>query len=278
MKNPLWLIAGLVATVALLARPGTREATHIRLASVDTAQAPADTPPSPYPPTPTGEIVLPPPGRDQEPPLGDFVHLIDVSGSTNQGRATDPLRDVVPLLGPTIRALAGLDEVLPQRHRVGTIGSVSLRQKPRCTLAVPRRTLFVSLDTTAFPRALSACERLVSSSAIEPGTDIRGALLYAGLSLRGKRPALRGIVLFSDLEEHMAKGLEPAVPDLQGLCVAIVMQITEPAARDPSRIDSLQTAWSSHVRRWGARDVTTLTTMGYSDAELASFFRSCEDR
>jgi hypothetical protein len=123
---------------------------------------------------------------------------------------------------------------------------------------------------------MRACERELIALPAEQYTDISGALVNAGISIRGARPALRGIVLITDLDEDSRPGTVPGQPDLRGMCVAIYTLVTDDAARNPRLMADRAGSWRAKLRDWGARAVYTASVRGFDSADLAHFFRSCE--
>jgi hypothetical protein len=286
-RTPVLLTIAIVAGVVLLVRPGQQTAS--RSAGVATAAAPAtpapDVAPAAQPaspaetavrPSPIGEPVLRPSGRSPGATIGEFMYLFDVSGSTRAPGRASAFAQGADILAPALNALRALDEVLPSRHRVATIGTTSLRQQPLCDITVERPTLFRATDTAAVTRAVTACDRALRAVAVEPFTDIRGALHYAALSIRGERPALRGIVLVTDLEEDVAPGQTPATPALDGVCVAVYSLVTPAVGRDPDAATIREREWERRIGEWGAKRVRTRSALGFDPAELRTFFRSCE--
>jgi hypothetical protein len=218
------------------------------------------------------------PRGHEVPPVGDFVYLFDVSGSTKDASSQSAFDEGVKLLLPMFEAIEGLDELMPQRHRIATIGAMSLHRQARCDVYVAPHTLFTVTDTLAPVRAIRACRDSLHATAAEPYTDISGALLYAALSLQGDRPALRGVVLVSDLDEDRAPGTEPATPDLRGLCVLGYTLVTTDAERNPTLLESRQSTWRQKLIGWGARRVRIQSALSFDAADLQGFFRSCEGR
>jgi hypothetical protein len=225
-----------------------------------------------------GSVAEQPGLRDRDPAVGEFVYLFDVSASTHGGSAEDVFQQAVAILVPAYDALRGLDEVMPERHRVGTIGAASLRQHSLCDVYVARPTLFTDGDTLAPRRAMETCERSLRAAPVEQNTDIRGALQYAALSIQGDRPALRGIILVTDLDEDIAAGHTPAVPNLRGVCVATYTLVTDAAARNPALLRERERQWEQSMRGWGARGTRMRSILGFDAEDLKGFFRSCERR
>jgi hypothetical protein len=263
---------GIVASVAILAtlpprtngaRPGGTSASVATSASTPDS-VPADSP------------KLAAPG-DADPPVGEFYYLVDVSASTKEAGVQTPFEEGVALLQPIFGAIRDVKELSPQRHRVATIGALSLSAAPRCDIYVAPQTLF-SADTnvTLATRTMLACEREFRALTPEQHTDISGALVNAGLSLQGQRKAMRGIVIVSDLDEDTAPGTVAGRPDLRGMCVAIYTLVTPQAARDPSILAARGKEWNSRLREWGARDVYVANARGFDAADLKKFFRGCE--
>jgi hypothetical protein len=225
-----------------------------------------------------GEPVLRPSAATTETTVGEFIYLFDVSGSTRGTSGGGAFAQGADILAPALQALRGLEELLPSRHRVATIGTTSLRQRPLCDITVERPTLFRSNDSAAVTRAVRACDRALRAVPVEPFTDIRGALHYAALSIRGERPALRGILLVTDLEEDVAPGQTPATPVLDGVCVAVYTLVTVAVGRDPDAATIREREWERRIQGWGAKRVRTRSSLGFDPAELMTFFRSCEGR
>src|SRR5262249_27521358 len=156
------------------------------------------------------------------------------------------------------------------QHRVGTIGALSLRQRPTCSITVPRPTLFTNRDSTAFERDLAECTTRMRELGAEPYTDISGALEFAALSIKGERKALRGIVLITDLDQDIAGGNTAAEPNLRGICVAVFTMMTSQIARQPELRVERERLWNRQLRAWSARQVRFESTLGLDPQELAS--------
>jgi hypothetical protein len=230
------------------------------------------------------------PGRIRGPeiePTGWFVHLIDVSGSTQGGarrrrrtaaipRGQDtPFSRSLGVISQSILGLRRLTEALPQRHSVIAITSASLYQKPLCDITVPKVNLFTGGDTAAMMAGLAQCDSILRRTRSSLRTDIRGALKLAGLVLEQKPGRVRGIILISDLEETLRKGQEAAVPSLHGECVLLVPQITPAVARRPSLLDQRVDAWRQLLLEWGASRVAVRTVPAFSEGDVVRFFREC---
>ena len=267
-------VAGATAALIYIKKPPSAPGSNrpAQAPAVQTGSPVADTVVSASSPN-----LAPPPGRQTQ-PIGDFVYLFDVSGSTNTHVPDSPFSEALKGLGPAFIALRGLDELMPQRHRVATIGTMSLHAAPRCDIFVTSRTLFTETDSMAPVRAMKACADTLRASASEPYTDISGAVSYAGLSLQGEWKAVRGIVLVSDLKEELAPGTVPAQADLHGMCVAVYAVVTPEVQRDPQLLVMRQKEWRGKLIQWGAKRVRMQTMLGFSGGDLQSFFRNCEDR
>jgi hypothetical protein len=263
LHKPIGLIAGLALLFILVVRPD-RQGSRSRVLEPDAGRD-------------TGRAHAPGPGTArQEEPVGHFFYLFDVSQSIHTGRSGDLLAEAIPLLGRSIRGLKQLEEVSPQRHRVGTIGALSLNQRPLCTIDIPRPTLFAPLDTSAVSRSIDACEASLRKVSPESKTDISGALKYAALALESSQRAMRGVILVSDLEEDLPEGNEPGVADLTGICVAVYSVITPKTSRTPTLLDRLQQDWKSRMRGWGVKGSFYRTVDAFSAQDLRDFFRRCE--
>lgn len=274
MRNnltPLLFAVGLLVAVVLLVRPGSQDrvrqpndaprvedtATKVRIDS-----APVD----------------PAAGRTRangEPLNADFVYLYDVSSSVRTGDANDPFLGAVRQLLPAIDALRNDDLLLPQRHRVGSIGAASLMQSPLCDVRLEPIGIFVRTETSETNARLRACNAALRAHSVEKATDIRGALHYASLSLRGSQPMVRGIVLVSDLAEYVPKGQVVATPDLGGICVAVYSLVTPEAVAHPDSLAAREAKWRSQLLAWRAARVQVQSMLGFNAADLTAFFRSC---
>jgi hypothetical protein len=220
-------------------------------------------------------------------PVGWFVYLVDISGSTQmRGRkrrrpATaeedqdTPYRRAVGLISQSVLGLRRLTEALPQRHSVIAITSASLYQRPLCDITVPRLNLFTGGDTTAMMNSLAQCDSVLRHVGWSLRTDIRGALKLAGLVLEQKPGRVRGIILISDLEETLRRGQEAAVPSLHGECVLLVPQITPAVARTPSLLDRRVDIWRQLLLEWGASRVLVRPVPAFSEGDVVRFFREC---
>jgi hypothetical protein len=264
---------GIVAGLAILvARPSS----HPRPRQPSQTVAPTDST-APADSAPTASPNRPAPAGQSDPPVGEFYYLMDISASTKDVNGESAFTEGIALLQPIFGALREMKEISPQRHRVATIGAMSLRPAPRCDVYVAAQTLFSADDNAALAaRTMSACERDFRQLRPEPHTDISGALVNAGLSLQGKRKALRGIVLITDLEEDTQPGTVPGRPDLRGTCVAVFTLVTPASARDPHLLTERGAAWTEKLRGWGAKNVSVTNARGFDATDLRTFFQSCE--
>jgi hypothetical protein len=272
ISTPALVTIGLVAGVAVLfAWPSShsRTAGTVAPAGPDTAVA-----------MDTGRDVSPnlaAPAGQADPPVGEFYYLVDISASTKDVSGESAFTEGIALLQPIFRSLREMKEISPQRHRVATIGAMSLRPAPRCDIYVAAQTLFSADDNAAMSaRAMGACERTFRGLPPEQHTDISGALVNAGISLDGKRKAMRGIMLITDLEEDTQPGTVPGRPDLRGTCVAVFTLVTPASARDPRVLTERSTEWTAKLRGWGARNVYVVNARGFDATDLRTFFQSCE--
>ena len=270
----MWVLVtiGIVASVAILVtlpprHPGARSS------SAGAPVAPAVNADS----IPAASPKLAPPPGESDPPVGEFYYLVDVSASTKVENGPSAFEEGVALLQPIFGAIRDVKELAPQRHRVATIGALSLSAAPKCDIYVAPQTLF-SADSNPMlaTRTMLACEREFRQLTPEQHTDISGALVNAGLSLQGQRKAMRGILLISDLDEDNAPGTVAGRPDLRGMCVAIYTLVTPQTARDPSLLAARGKEWNAKLREWGAHDVYVANARGFDSADLKKFFRSCE--
>lgn len=217
------------------------------------------------------------PAGQPDPPVGEFYYLVDISASTKDVGAGSAFMEGIALLQPIFGSLREMRELSPQRHRVATIGAMSLQAAPRCDIYVAAQTLFSADDNAALAtRAMRACERDFRELRPEQHTDISGALVNAGLSVQGKRKALRGVVLITDLEEDTTPGTVPGRPDLRGMCVAIFTLVTPASARDPRVLTERSSEWTGKLRGWGAKNVYAVNARGFDATDLRAFFQSCE--
>lgn len=269
---PAMVTIGVVAGVAvLLAWPSSR--TH---APGVGAPTPPDTEIASDGGAPVSPNLAAPAGQS-DPPVGEFYYLVDISGSTKEASGESAFAEGIALLQPIFASLRDMKEISPQRHRVATIGAMSLRPAPRCDIYVAAQTLFSADDNAALAtRAMSACEREFRLLPPEPHTDISGALVNAGLSLQGKRKAMRGIMLVTDLEEDTQPGTVPGRPDLRGTCVAVFTLVTPASARDPRMLKERGAEWTGKLREWGAKNVYVVNARGFDATDLRTFFQSCE--
>lgn len=266
-KAPILLTIGVVLAIVLLVKPWNTGRKDEAKAPTASRSASSVSPPPQTTEQPTG--------GQQQAPIGEFVFLFDVSGSTHSG-TSNPFLQGVNILLPSIDALRNLGELTPQRHRVATIGTTSLGQLPVCDVTIPHETLFKPLDKGRISRELQACDARLRSLPLEPYTDIRGGLAFAALSLRGQRPALRGIILVSDLDEDVAPNQVSATPDLRGMCVEVFTLVTSAGAKHPEILTANENSWRKHIQEWGAKSVQVQSVLGFDQQELVDFIRSCE--
>ena len=270
-KLPLLIAAALIVAVALIVRPKDGGRPVVGPAGPDTT--PASKPPS---------ILVSPvdsgAGRVDdrtEPVKAEFVYLFDVSTSTHPGGAGDPFERAARTLVPSIIALKQNEQLMPQRHRVGTIGAASLMQEPLCDLRLEPPASFARRDTTLPNARIKACDAALRAHAAERATDIRGALHFAALTLHGQRQIVRGIVLFTDLEEALQHGQVGATPVLGGICVAVFSMVTPSAVARPDSLTLREREWSAQLRSWGATRVRTQSSLGFDAKDLEEYFRTC---
>lgn len=268
---PALVTIGIVAGLAILiARPTSHSRTGVPAAPRTDSITSADS-------TQVASPNLPAPAGQTDPPVGEFYYLVDISASTKDVGEGSAFAEGISLLQPIFGSLREMKEISPQRHRVATIGAMSLRPAPRCDIYVAAQTLFSADDNAALAtRAMDACSREFRALTPEPHTDISGALVNAGLSLQGKRKALRGIVLITDLEEDTQPGTVPGRPDLRNTCVAIYTLVTPASARDPQLLNERTSEWANKLRAWGARNVYSANARGFDATDLRTFFQSCE--
>lgn len=285
-RTPLLVGTAIVAVVLLLVWPSDRGRTGASPTSPDGSVTRAASlggtkvgPPAT--PDTVSSPVDPAAGEDdpkQGPLAADFVHLYDVSRSVHTGEPNDPFLRASRHLVPSIDALRDEELLLPQRHRVGTIGAASLMQEPLCDIRIEPPTLFSRTDTAATRSRIRLCADSLRARAAEGETDIHGALHYAALSLQGDRRLIRGIVLVTDLAEVEPAGQGKATPDLRRICVAVYSVVTPEVVAFPDSIAAREKAWRQQLLAWGAPKVRVQSSLGFSPQELASFFKSCRPR
>lgn len=270
-KIPLLIAAALVVAVALIVRPKDGARPVAGLAGVDTGPAPK-----------APSILVSPvdsnAGRADdrtEPVKAEFLYLFDVSASTHPGGAADAFARAARTLVPSIVALKQNEQLMPQRHRIGTIGAASLMQEPLCDLRLEPPASFARRDTTIPNARLKACDAALRAHAPEKATDIRGALHFAALTLHGQRQIVRGIILMTDLTEALERGQVGATPDLRGICVAVFSMVTPSAAVRPDSLALREQEWSTQLRSWGATRVRIKSVLGFDAGELEEYFRTC---
>lgn len=266
---PLYLALGMVALIVFLVRPGgahrpaldevriTDSVTVVSVAPI-LSQRPTD----PIDNTPV------------ERTPGAFVFLFDVSGSVR--RARDAFSEGADLLVPSLQAMRSMKEVLPMVISVGTIGSLSLRQKPMCRLVIKRPKIFSRDDTTNLVARMHACDARLRSVPVELATDIRGGLAYAASLVQGNYPALRGIIIVSDLVEEPVRNSQPAMPDLRGTCVFVFTPTTDESARYPMVAAERRGEWEQRLATWGTRTARVRVLSSFQPSSLTDFFRECE--
>jgi hypothetical protein len=271
VKLPLLIAAGLIVAVALIVRPKDGGTPVFRPAASDSTPASTAQP-----------IIVSPvdssAGRSDdrtEPVKADFVYLFDVSASTHPGGASDPFERAARILVPSIIALKQNELLMPQRHRVGTIGAASLMQEPLCDVRLEPPASFARRDTTIPNARIRACDAALRARPSEKATDIRGALAFAALTLHGQRQIIRGIVVITDLEEALQHGQVGAVPDLRGICVAAFSMVTPSAVVRPDSLTLREQEWSAQLRSWGATRVRIQSILGFDAGDLEQYFRAC---
>jgi hypothetical protein len=278
MTNPPKPLLYLVGIVAIVGSMVLMRAWH-RTPSIQPTQRVAlgigsDTPLAPMDPRDTTVLDR---GSDQEAIRGDFLYLFDVSTSTHTGDKDDPYLRSLRILAPAINAIRQSEVLMPQRHRVGTIGAASLMQQPRCDFRAETPMFFRQSDTTQVTRRMLGCVTEMKAARAEQGTDIRGALHYAGLSLRGQERRARGLILVTDLEEYIPRGRVPATPKLSGICVMVLSMMTPTMAANPDSLVRLESVWTQRMRGWGAKRVQHRSVLGFDPSETAAYFEDCGD-
>lgn len=270
-RLPLLIAAALIVAVALIVRPKDGGRPVVGLAGSDTT-APAKAPSVLVSPVDSSA------GRADdrtEPVKAEFLYLFDVSASTHSGGAGDPFARAARTLMPSVIALKQNEQLMPQRHRIGTIGAASLMQEPLCDLRLEPPASFARRDTTLPNARLRACDAALRSHAAETATDIRGALHFAALTLHGQRQIVRGIILMTDLQEALQRGQVGATPDLKGICIAVFSMVTPSAAVRPDSLTLREQEWSTQLRSWGATRVRIKSVLGFDAGELEDYFRTC---
>jgi hypothetical protein len=266
------VVAGVVVAGALwLANSSSHAARIVPVIDSTGSFATAATPPSPSPVDPTAGRV----DDRTDPVKAEFVYLFDVSTSTHPGTPDDPFARAARTLYPTIIALKQDENLLPQRHRVGTIGAASLMQEPMCDIRLEPETIFARRDTALPSARLRACAETLAAHAPEKATDIRGALHFAALTLHGDRAIVRGIILATDLEEALQAGQVGATPDLRGICVAAFSMVTPDAVVRPDSLSLREQVWTEQLKAWGASRVRVQSILGFDAGDVDAFFASC---
>jgi hypothetical protein len=264
------VIAGVVVAGALWLANSSSHAPRSAASSTDSTGSVAPVaPPSPVDPT-AGRV-----DDRTDPVKAEFVYLFDVSTSTHPGTPDDPFARAARTLYPTIIALKQDENLLPQRHRVGTIGAASLMQEPMCDIRLEPETIFARRDTALPSARLKACAETLAAHPAETATDIRGALHFAALTLHGDRPIVRGIVLATDLEEALQAGQVGATPDLRGICVAAFSMVTPDAVVRPDSLSLREQRWTEQLKSWGASRVRVQSILGFDAGDVDAFFASC---
>ena len=278
-KVTILVVAGVAVAVALWVasssstpvapRTDATPATTATLVDTLRGAVPAAVPPSPVDPS-AGRV-----DDRTDPVKAEFVYLFDVSTSTHPGTPDDPFARAARTLLPTIVALKQDENLLPQRHRVGTIGAASLMQEPLCDIRLEAATIFARRDTTIPSARLTSCDETLRARPPEKATDIRGALHFASLTLHGDRKIVRGIVLATDLEEALQQGQVGATPDLRGICVAVFSMVTPGAAIRPDSLKLREQQWTAQLRAWGAERVRVQSILGFDAGDVDAFFNGC---
>jgi len=143
-------------------------------------------------------------------------------------------------------------------------------------IAIAEPTIFVPQDTGGVGQELNDCEsRLLGLSAV-PYTDISGAIKYASLALQGGENVSKTIVMFTDLEEDLPPGQEPAVADLSSVCVAVFYEITGHVPSKPRELDVRIREWRARFESWGAAGTLFRHAAAFSSSDLARFVGGCK--
>jgi hypothetical protein len=208
--------------------------------------------------------------------LTNVFYLFDVSASMKNDRPDSRFRTVVPLLERAVSALRNDDRLpKPQLHHVGLIGRAGLSQQELCRIQVVEQGIFLRTDTTASARSLRDCSDRLERIPPTPTTDISGAVKFASLALQGQQPAVRAVVLFTDLEQELPSTAKPAQADLSGICVATFFAVTDRAAANPSSLDTLIASWDAAFRASGAKGTLMRLNAAFSEGDLAAFLARC---
>lgn len=241
--------------------------------------APPQTPspaPETTPATPVSAVDATAVDPDQDPPRADVFYLIDVSRSIHSGRAA-PFAASVAAIPASIEFLRTSDAFLPQRHRVATIGALSLDQRPLCDIRIGSE-VFKVVDTTLVHRRINACALALRVDSLEGETDITGSLELATRALNSRPPgrgSRRVVVVISDLKQELAPGRKASVPNLTGLCVAVYSVVTRETAADPNELARREAEMQANLEEWNAKSVMVRSLIGFDPASLSSFIRSC---
>jgi hypothetical protein len=151
------------------------------------------------------------------------------------------------------------------------IGGILLSLQPEDSVAVARidtasfsekniiaRQTFDDQESTANRQKILFREKVfkaLGDAEPAPYTDITGGLLQAIEYLHEKDPARKEILIFSDMEEDLAKGYVRDVPlDLKGIDV-VALNVTKLRADnfDPRKYMARIASWKARVEKGGGR-------------------------
>ena len=208
--------------------------------------------------------------------LTSIIFLYDASKSYNTKADSSPFMGAAsrfPEMG------LALEKHLPSPHRfvLNTIGTLSLTHRPVCDIYMPQRTLFRrSCSEEDIKNLFLGCRSRLVESPGEEDTDITGALAYAASALESHSDVVRGIVMFTDLEEDVPDQSHiEAHPDLAGTCVAVFYDFVPSDALDPDKARRRATVWEKKIMGYGAKRVFVRNSNSLTDRELAQFFDDC---
>lgn len=169
--------------------------------------------------------------------------LLDTSGTYN-----DELSKAQAIILYILSRLSATDSFAVARIDTGSfsekdiVAKVTLDDRP--TTANGQKRAFAS-----------EVKNFVSQSRSAPNTDITGGLLQAIEFLNEKQPGRKTVLIFSDLQEDLAKGYVRDVPlDLKGFEV-VALNVTKLRSDnfDPREYLARVEAWRAKVEKSGGR-------------------------
>jgi len=201
-----------------------------------------------------------------------FVYLFDVSGSFNNRKANSPYVLGIDLFRKVLLALN--DFPIPREHRVGTISSDSFHNRDGfiCKIRDHRGIFKEGCSSEPISNQIQQCQLTLRRQEVSTTTDISGALDFASRTMQTSGLLVKGIIMFTDLEEDLGN-LAASQPNLKGLCV--LAYVNYPVNRTSNNQQRLEADWERKLRSFNAKDFRIQHFEQFSSVEIKRFFTNC---